>query len=119
MNEPPSGGTIQTEERSCDMTARMTNELSPLMRLQDEMNEVIENLFEDALSARGYGAAYPGVNVWEDGDTAYIEAELPGISMDDVEVDVVGNEVTIAGERKTEAPAGGAVRRRERPAGRF
>jgi HSP20 family protein len=89
------------------------------MRLQDDMNEMLGSAVEDALAARGYGAAYPGVNVWEDGDSAHIEAELPGMSMDDIEVDVIGNEVTIRGERKIEDPQNGTYRRRERPAGCF
>jgi HSP20 family protein len=71
------------------------------------------------LSARSYGAAYPAANVWEDGDNAYVEAELPGMSMDSIEVDVIGNEVTIRGERKIEEPPNGTYRRRERPAGCF
>ena len=97
--------------------ARISNLLSPLMRLQDD--DLFSSSVEDALSARGYGAAYPAVNVWEDGDNAYVEAELPGMSMDGIEVNVIGNEVTIRGERTIEEPQNGTYRRRERPAGCF
>ncbi|MDB5291807.1 MAG: Hsp20/alpha crystallin family protein [Phycisphaerales bacterium] len=95
------------------MASRM-NALAPLRRL-DDMTDV----FEDLLSARGFGAAFPGVNIWEDGDNAYIEAELPGVTMDDIEVDVVGDEVMIKGERKIPDEPGGVYRRRERAAGCF
>jgi HSP20 family protein len=95
------------------------NDLFPLTRLQDEMSDVFGGIVEDAIAGRGYGAAYPGVNVWEDGDAAFIEAELPGMSMDDVDVDVIADEVTIRGERKIEDPSNGVYRRRERAAGCF
>jgi len=102
------------------MLARMMNEFAPIMRLQDEMNRVFENFFEDVPGLRGYAAGYPGVNLWEQGDAAYVEAELPGLAMEDIEVLVTGNELTISGERKIgAAPEGAGYQRRERAAGRF
>jgi HSP20 family protein len=84
-----------------------------------DLGDVFGSVFGDALSARTYGAAYPGVNVWEDGDNAYVEAELPGMTMNDIEVTVMGDQVTIKGERKITYPDDGVVRRRERPQGAF
>ena len=101
------------------MLARMRNGFAPLMQLQNEMNQWFENIFEDAPAQRGYGARYPGVNVWEEGDAAYVEAELPGLSMDEIEVLVTGNEVTINGERKLAEPENATYQRRERASGRF
>jgi HSP20 family protein len=93
--------------------------LSPLLRLHDDMNRIFESFFEDLPSARPYGAAWPALNTWEDGDSAYVEAELPGLGMDDLEVLVSGNEVTINGQRKIEAGEGANWHRRERAQGRF
>jgi len=101
------------------MLARTMNDFAPLMRLQDDVNRLFENFFDDAPALRGYGAGYPGVNLWEDGDTAYVEAELPGLSMDDVEIYVTGNELTINGERRIAAPENVSYHRRERAPGRF
>ncbi|HYE20565.1 MAG TPA: Hsp20/alpha crystallin family protein [Tepidisphaeraceae bacterium] len=101
------------------MLARMMTDFAPLARLQDEMNQMFESVFEDAPSLRGYAAGYPGVNLWEAGDAAYVEAELPGLGMEDIEVLVTGNEVTINGERKIAEPENAAYHRRERAAGRF
>jgi len=101
------------------MLARMMNQFTPLMRLQDEMNRLFENFFEDAPALRGYAAGYPGVNLWEDGDAAYVEAELPGLSMEDIEVTVTGNEVTLSGERKIADWKDASYHRRERASGRF
>lgn len=66
------------------------------------------------------GAAYPPVNVREDGETVYVEAELPGIHQEDVAVVVTeGNQLTIEGERRPAGPEGAVWHRRERGFGRF
>jgi len=92
---------------------------SPLARLHNDVNRLFESFFEDRPDARPYGAGYPALNTWEDGDSAWLEAELPGLSMDDIEVFVSGNEVTINGRRKIEAAGGAAWHRRERAQGEF
>ena len=92
---------------------------SPLFQLQNQMNRLFEDFFEDMPAQRPYAAAYPGLNIWEDADTAYVEAELPGMTMNDIEVYVNGNELTIAGERKIAEQKDATWHRRERAAGRF
>ncbi len=109
------------------MLARMSNysgfgpggAWSPLLRLHDDMSRLFEGFFEDMPDARPYGAGYPALNTWEDGDSAYVEAELPGLGMDDLEVLVSGNEVTINGQRKIDAAQGATWHRQERSQGRF
>ena len=101
------------------MVARMNNSYSPLMRLQDQMNRLFENVFEDLPAQRGYAAGYPGINLWEEGDIAYIESELPGVAMDDLELLVTGNELTIHGDRKIAEQPEASYHRRERATGRF
>jgi HSP20 family protein len=98
---------------------RMTNEFAPLMQLQGQMNRLFESFSEDLPTARPYATAYPALNTWEDGDNAYVEAELPGMSMDDLEIYVAGSELRIAGERKIAEPQGASWHRRERTQGRF
>jgi len=97
----------------------MMNGFAPLVRLQDEMNRLFEGFFDDMPAQRGYAAGYPGINLWEDGDNAYIEAELPGASMEDIEVLVTGNQLTINGERKIADPSNATYHRRERGTGKF
>jgi len=109
------------------MLARMGNDLdlglggafSPLMRLHNDMNRLFEGFFEDRPDVRPYGAGYPALNTWEDGDSAWLEAELPGLSMDDIEVYVSGSEVTINGQRKIDAADGATWHRQERAQGKF
>lgn len=101
------------------MLARMMNDFSPLVRLQEDMNRLFEGFFEDMPTVRGFGAAYPAMNLWEDGDNAYVESELPGLTLDDIEVYVTGSELTIAGQRKIAEPDKANWHRRERAHGRF
>src|SRR5687768_6828123 len=101
------------------MLTRMMNDFAPLFRLHNEMNRWTEGFFDDAPVARPYGPAYPALNTWEDADNAWVEAELPGLGLDDIEVLVNGGEVTINGQRKLGEPEGAAWHRRERSHGRF
>jgi HSP20 family protein len=102
------------------MLTRMMNDFAPLFRLHDGMNRWAGGFFDDAPAPRAYGSGYPALNTWEDGDNAWIEAELPGLGLDDIEVLVTGGEVTINGQRKPAEPAQGATwHRRERSHGRF
>ena len=65
------------------------------------------------------GRTFPAVNVWEDGTTLYAEAEIPGLAMDQVDVSVLGDELTIKGERKGAGVEGATYHRRERGVGSF
>lgn len=73
----------------------------------------------DTLGMRGGERDWcPPIDVVETGDAIYVEVELPGIDPESVDVTLAGHMLTIT------APIGspkvdGAVRRRERPRGRF
>jgi HSP20 family protein len=60
----------------------------------------------------------PLVDIEEQDDAYMIEADLPGVNREDVNIEVVGNELTISGEIK-ERERKGVVRRRMRRVGRF
>lgn len=83
--------------------------------LQSEMNRLF-----DRLGARGQPWSYPAVNVWEEDDNLFVEAELPGMDLKDLEIFVTGhNQLTIKGERRSVAPEKAAAHRQERPSGSF
>jgi HSP20 family protein len=60
----------------------------------------------------------PMVDIEEQDDAYVIEAEVPGVKRQDVNIELVGNELAITGEIK-ERERKGAVRRRTRRTGRF
>ena len=60
----------------------------------------------------------PMVNLEEQDDSYVIEAELPGVKREDVNIELVGNELAITGEIK-EQERKGVLRQRTRRTGRF
>lgn len=63
---------------------------------------------------------YPLVNLHDDGQSFYVEALAPGVTPDRFEVTVVGNTLTIAGEKAGPPDvAPERLHRSERAAGRF
>jgi HSP20 family protein len=89
------------------------------------MNRMIEHMdrlfgpigFDDVAPS---APAYPPLNVWEDDDHLYVEAELPGLKREDIDVAVAeGDQLTIAGARKPCGPENGAWLRQECGYGRF
>ncbi len=105
------------------MLGRRTNGAHPVHRLREEMDRLFQDFTGEMPTwnpTGWFGApAYPALNVWEDQDALYAEAEMPGMSMDDVEVFVVGNELTIKGERRPVQEENVAYHRRERATGVF
>jgi HSP20 family protein len=63
---------------------------------------------------------YPPLNVWEDDNNLYVEAELPDLEVTDLEILVKGdNELSIKGERKQPELGPGTWHLRERGHGGF
>lgn len=86
-------------------------------QLQREMNR----LFDAPSSGRLLSPpSYPAINVWINDNGQIISAEMPGVSADDINIDVTGDALSISGVRKSEARPDDAVyHRRERSFGSF
>lgn len=65
------------------------------------------------------GGGYPPLNVFRKGDDFIIITELPGLKKSELDVQVKGNSVRVAGTKAVNFPEKSAVHRRERLAGRF
>lgn len=67
------------------------------------------------------GGRFPQVNLREDENHLYVDALVPGVDPAALEMTVMGNTLTLAGERKEFDPAGTAYvcHRTERGVGRF
>lgn len=77
----------------------------------------VDQLWQGALAAAP--AAYPALNLWDDGDNFYAEAELPGFRIEDVDLAVAGSDLWIRGKRENPAGKDWAIHRQERPSGEF
>lgn len=56
----------------------------------------------------------PPVNIFENKDGYVLEAEMPGVNKEGLEVMLEGNEMTIVGHRSADIPAGAALFRESR-----
>lgn len=90
--------------------------------LRRQIDRVFEQVMEPNGGLTGF-RAFPALNVWEDNDCVFVEAELPGVAMADIEISVVGGELSIKGTRRqmTGKNGNGNVthHRRERAVGEF
>ncbi|KCZ89448.1 Hsp20/alpha crystallin family protein [Hyphomonas johnsonii] len=85
--------------------------LSPANDPFETLHREIDRLFQDVWQGKPFGTAngsangairMPEIEVSETDKAYAIEADLPGMSEDDVEVSVVDGVLTIAGERRHE-----------------
>mgnify|MGYP001357103926 CR=1 FL=1 len=89
-----------------------------LQQFQNEMNHLFDRWTDGGLLTGS--AAFPPMNVWEDGDQICVEAELPGLNLKNLEIYVTGgNQLTLKGERKPCVPEQGVWHRQERVFGAF
>ena len=89
-------------------------------RFRHEMDRLFSNFLGDrpdgSVHVRG---SFPSLNVWEDEHAFVAEAEVPGLKMDDLEIFVTGDELTIKGERKACECEDVTYHRQERGTGTF
>jgi HSP20 family protein len=79
-----------------------------LSSLQNEMNRLFNAFFETPSSGGGNGGAgpvrrwLPAMDLVETGEHFVLKADLPGLSQEDVNIELEDNVLTISGERKAE-----------------
>lgn len=95
------------------------NTQDPFTTFRDELNRLFGgSAFEPSLDALNHWA--PAVDVYEDKESVIVQAELPGLKKEEIEISLHENLLTIAGERKQESKEdSAAVSRSERYFGRF
>jgi HSP20 family protein len=72
------------------------------------------------LKSTGPGPIVPRIDIAELVDAVQVDVDLAGVSPDSVEVTIVGNILTVAGERaRQDYPEGHKLHLRERQAGKF
>jgi len=93
---------------------------SPFEELE-RMRRQMDRLYDDVMTSEQSGRAgvFPPINLTEDKDNYYVRAELPGVTGDDLDIQVTANNLAISGERKIAAEEGARYHRREREAGTF
>lgn len=86
-------------------------------QLQQEMNRLFNSTFT---GQSRIAPDFPAINIWTNEDGAVVTAELPGVTPEDIDISVVGETLTLSGNRQPEAlNDGGKYHRRERRFGSF
>jgi HSP20 family protein len=70
----------------------------------DDWQQQLEDFFgQSMLKSNGDRTWMPHIDVFEKGDNLIVKAELPGMKEEDIDVSVVGDMLTIRGEKKAES----------------
>ncbi|MBW7905058.1 MAG: Hsp20/alpha crystallin family protein [Phycisphaerae bacterium] len=89
---------------------------TPFQQLRREMQDLIDTVAPEFAPAAV--RPYPAVNIYSAGDALLVEAEVPGVRREDLEILTTGNELTIKGRRPGD-DENLTFHRRERGVGEF
>lgn len=84
-----------------------TAERLPAMALREEVNRLFEDFFGGAMTPFAKGEWTPVLDVSETDTQIVVRAEVPGMDPKDIDISIMGDTLTIKGEKKEE------VRRKE------
>jgi HSP20 family protein len=99
------------------MAVMLSDPFSALLHFQQALDTLRAS---DWLSAGPSGSgAYPQLNVFRKGDDIVVIMEVPGVRKEDLQVQVKGNTIRIAGTKSVQYGERAGVHRRERLAGTF
>ena len=90
--------------------ALFTPATNAMTLVRNEVERMFDNVFSSGIGTR----TYPSLNMIDNDTTIFVEAEMPGVQMSDLEVVVQDGMVTISGRRDVTTPEGANTLRRER-----
>ena len=94
--------------------------LDSLTHIQREMSDLLDFLSSTPPKGTYINTEFPPIIVSTSGDNVIVRAEIPGIKVNDLDVQVVNDVLTIKGERKTSIDVSKMTYlRREMPYGTF
>jgi len=105
------------QERRTKDTSEKAQPLSDIERLRRMLDQTFGSFGLPSFVTESVGWS-PPVDIEEQDNAYVIEAELPGVQKDDVNIELVANELMITGEIK-EREREGILRKRTRRIGRF
>lgn len=86
-------------------------------RLQRDMNRIFRQYSPARLRT---ASGYPALNIWTNQDGQFVSAEMPGVRVEDIDISIDGDTLTISGERGAdEVPEEVQSHRKERVFGKF
>jgi len=96
----------------------VSSALEDVERARRQMDRLL-SVFTGGASSPTSSGVFPPLIVTEDEETINVEAEIPGIKAEDLDISVVARTLTLSGERKPEETQDVCYHRRERKWGSF
>ena len=88
----------------------LRHEARQMRHLQRAMNQLFGRWGIDLPEWPALAVSYPPVNLWEDDDFVYAEAELPGLKLPDLEITVTANnQLALKGKSANRQPRRGGM----------
>jgi HSP20 family protein len=99
------------------MALGIAGSFDALLRFQRALDQQLESdWLEDVTTGTG---AFPAINVFQRGSDFVAIIEMPGVSKDDLGLEVRGNTIRISGKKTVDYGGKASMHRRERIAGSF
>jgi HSP20 family protein len=101
------------------------SDIDKMFGAMDLLRGRMDNLFNGIHRSSLYGPAFtlpansPRTNLLENGDRFEVQAEVPGISKEDLNIKIQGNYLEISGNRSVDTPDGYKIHRNERGSSTF
>lgn len=92
--------------------------LAEMAAAQQDFENLFSNLEGRSSAFLGWGSA-PEARLTDDGANLVLEAVVPGLQAEDIDLQATATGITVSGERKVTAPEGYKVHRQERIPYRF
>lgn len=89
------------------------------MEFQQEMRRLFDENLGGFLDRRGASRRFPPVNLYEREEDLVLRAEVPGVVIEELDLSVTGDSLTLEGERRLQLPQGASYVAQERQHGRF
>lgn len=92
----------------------------PFTQLRREIDRAFQAMHQDAWGARSSAGVFPAINLYDDGESFMLRAEIPGLNKEELEVSAKADQVVLRGKREIAAAGQDAsYHRREREEGTF
>jgi len=101
------------------MLIKRVNQNTPFIGLQRDFGRLFDEVFGQMSPEAQSACTFPALNISENADGWVVEADVPGLTMEQLNVEVDGNELHIWGKREWETREGEKFVRSERVSGEF
>jgi HSP20 family protein len=87
--------------------------------LRRSMDRVWDDYETDAIPSTSVAVSWPKFSIADAGQNLVLKADMPGMSEKELQLTLSTDSLSIAGERKVDAPEGYSVHRQERSGAKF